>query len=88
MPSSSKTKNGITPAPVPSPRNVVVTLPYTNAPLSPLVPLTPSAPVEEHPDMVVTQRGSPPPLSVLNSSNAPGGAPVRVVASLPSLSSV
>ena len=62
MPWGGKKKNRTTPAPVPSPCNVVVVLPYTDAPLSPLLPLTPFAPVEEYPDMVVTQRCIPPSL--------------------------
>ena len=69
-----KKKNKNTPAPVPSPDNVVVALPYTHVPLSPLVPLTPVAPVEEDPDVVVTQR-VPPHLSVSNGSNAPCAPP-------------
>ena len=53
-----KKKN--TPAPEPVPNNVVVTLPYTQVPLSPLVPIAPVAPVGEDPDVVVTRRVPPP----------------------------
>ena len=63
-----------TPAPVPSPDNVVVALPYTHVPLSPLVPLTPIAPVDEDPDVVVT-RSVPPAPSVSNGSMLPAAPP-------------
>ena len=55
-----KTKKEKTPSPAPIPTNSVVALPYTQVPLSLLVPVPPVAPMGEDRDVVLTRRVRPP----------------------------